>query len=120
MLIWTGIAAVIILTALTPWAVRQKRRQRRLRAGRQGDTDALWRELSDTAVDMGYVWSAARTPRQVAAWLARPPLGEAFSQRTTHSPYRRLCPTVRATRRRCRPGAPHAADAAVASAARPM
>jgi len=72
MLIWTGIAAVIILTALTPWAVRQKRRQRRLRAGRQGDTDALWRELSDTAVDMGYVWSAARTPRQVAAWLARP------------------------------------------------
>ncbi|MDQ2796153.1 MAG: DUF4129 domain-containing protein, partial [Actinomycetota bacterium] len=29
----------------------------------------LWAELSDTAVDLGFVWSPARTPRQVAAWL---------------------------------------------------
>ena len=36
---------------------------------RAGDTDALWAELADTTVDLGYVWSAARTPRQVAKWL---------------------------------------------------
>ena len=26
-------------------------------------------ELSDTAVDLGYVWSPTRTPRQVVRWL---------------------------------------------------
>jgi hypothetical protein len=29
----------------------------------------LWAELSATASDLGYVWSDARTPRQVVAWL---------------------------------------------------
>jgi hypothetical protein len=32
----------------------------------------LWAELSDTAVDLGYVWSDARSPRQVARWLGEP------------------------------------------------
>ena len=40
-------------------------------AARGGDPDPLWAELSDTAVDLGYVWSPARSPRQVAQWLAR-------------------------------------------------
>ena len=32
----------------------------------------MWTELSDTATDLGYVWSRARTPRQVASWLGGP------------------------------------------------
>ncbi|MDP9116157.1 MAG: transglutaminase, partial [Actinomycetota bacterium] len=44
-------------------------RRRRLRAGRRGNPDALWDELIATATDLGYVWSNARTPRQVANWL---------------------------------------------------
>jgi hypothetical protein len=55
--------------ALTPAWVRWQRRRARVRRIRHGDTDALWAELSDTAVDLGYVWSDARTPRQVARWL---------------------------------------------------
>jgi hypothetical protein len=35
------------------------------------DPDPLWRELADTAVDLGYVWSPVRTPRQVVTWLRR-------------------------------------------------
>lgn len=60
------VALAVVGLALCPYAVRTARRQRRLRAG---DPDALWAELSDTAVDLGYVWSPARTPRQVARWL---------------------------------------------------
>jgi hypothetical protein len=54
---------------LAPAVVRRRRRRGRLRAARRGDPDPLWAELSDTAVDLGYVWSAARSPRQVVGWL---------------------------------------------------
>ncbi len=68
------IVALVIVAAigilLIPATVRWTRRRSRLTAARRGDTDALWAELSDTALDLGYVWSAARTPRQVASWLA--------------------------------------------------
>jgi transglutaminase-like putative cysteine protease len=70
-LIFTGLAIVVLAgLAMIPAAVRWSRRKARLGAARRGDTDALWAELSDTAVDLGYVWSDARSPRQVAAWLA--------------------------------------------------
>jgi hypothetical protein len=63
---------VIVLLAAVPALIRWRRRQRRYAlARRDGDTDALWAELSDTATDLGYVWSPARSPRQVASWLAR-------------------------------------------------
>ncbi len=69
----TGIVASVLVVLLAPWAVRQRRRRGRLRRVRHaGDTDALWAELSDTALDLGFVWSRSRTPRQVAAWLAEP------------------------------------------------
>jgi transglutaminase-like putative cysteine protease len=69
--VWAGIAiGVLILLGLAPAGVRTWRRRSRLAAARRGDPDALWAELSDTAVDLGYVWSPARTPRQVSAWLA--------------------------------------------------
>jgi transglutaminase-like putative cysteine protease len=60
----------LFMLALVPAAVRWSRRRARLAAARRGDTDALWAELSDTALDLGYVWSDARSPRQVASWLA--------------------------------------------------
>ncbi|MDT4920115.1 MAG: hypothetical protein QOI15_1017, partial [Pseudonocardiales bacterium] len=56
--------------AMIPATTRWARRRARLGAARRGDADALWAELSDTAVDLGYVWSDARSPRQVASWLA--------------------------------------------------
>lgn len=67
------IAAVLLgllVLALVPAALRVRVRRIRLRAGRRGDADQLWAELSDTATDLGYVWSEARTPRQVAGWLS--------------------------------------------------
>lgn len=63
------IVVVVLGLALLPAAVRTGRRRHRLRRIRDGDTDALWAELSDTARDLGYVWSEARSPRQVARWL---------------------------------------------------
>jgi hypothetical protein len=71
--VWVLIGlAVLLLLALIPATVRATRRRRRYLAGvRSGDADALWAELSDTAVDLGYVWSPARSPRQVAPWLAK-------------------------------------------------
>jgi transglutaminase-like putative cysteine protease len=65
-----GIAALIVLVGLLPGGVRLWRRRRRLRAAAR-DPDPLWQELADTAVDLGYVWSPVRTPRQVVTWLRR-------------------------------------------------
>jgi transglutaminase-like putative cysteine protease len=70
--LWAALVlAGVIGLALTPAATRAARRRRRYAAARRGDADALWAELSDTAVDLGYVWSPARSPRQVSAWLGR-------------------------------------------------
>ncbi|HLY34006.1 MAG TPA: DUF3488 and transglutaminase-like domain-containing protein [Jatrophihabitantaceae bacterium] len=68
-LITLAVVVALVLFTLIPASVRIVRRRRRLRAGRRGDPDPLWAELSDTAIDLGYVWSPARSPRQVAAWL---------------------------------------------------
>ncbi|MDT4944698.1 MAG: hypothetical protein QOH14_1431 [Pseudonocardiales bacterium] len=64
-----GGLGVVLVAALVPAAVRWRRRRGRLHAARAGNPDPLWAELSDTAVDLGYVWSAARSPRQVVRWL---------------------------------------------------
>lgn len=66
-----GVIGLAVLLALLPAGLRLQRRRRRFAAARDGDPDQLWAELSDTAVDLGYVWSAARSPRQVASWLER-------------------------------------------------
>jgi transglutaminase-like putative cysteine protease len=67
----TVLVVLVVLgaVALTPAWVRWRRRRRRVHQIRRGNTDALWAELADTTVDLGYVWSDARTPRQVARWL---------------------------------------------------
>ncbi|WP_375487127.1 transglutaminaseTgpA domain-containing protein [uncultured Jatrophihabitans sp.] len=79
--LWWALGAIVVLAlVLTPAAVRAGRRRRRLtHARRAGDADALWAELSDTAVDLGYVWSSARSPRQVAGWLGGAATGSAGS-----------------------------------------
>jgi len=64
------VAAVVIILFLLPASMRLGRRRARLRASARGP-DPLWQELADTAVDLGYVWSPVRTPRQVVIWLRR-------------------------------------------------
>lgn len=64
-----GILVVLLAAGLTPSVVRRRRRRQRLLRGRGGDPSALWDELNDTATDLGFVWSDARSPRQVASWL---------------------------------------------------
>jgi len=76
-----GVVLVLLALFATPLVQRSSRRRRRLGLGRRGDADALWAELSDTATDLGYVWSPARSPRQVAAWLG-PDAGSANPQLT--------------------------------------
>jgi transglutaminase-like putative cysteine protease len=77
-LVWGGaIVLLVLLVGFAPAAVRAGRRRRRFAAARRGDPDPLWAELSDTAVDLGYVWSPARSPRQVSVWLAPDAAGSA-------------------------------------------
>jgi transglutaminase-like putative cysteine protease len=64
-----GVLVFLVAVALTPAWVRWQRRRHRMHRIREGDTEALWAELADTTIDLGYVWSDARTPRQVARWL---------------------------------------------------
>jgi transglutaminase-like putative cysteine protease/arginine exporter protein ArgO len=74
-LLWTLLAVLVVAAlAATPAALRRARRRRRLRSARGDYPDPLWAELIDTATDLGYVWSPARSPRQVLDWL-RPDLG---------------------------------------------
>jgi Transglutaminase-like superfamily len=72
---WVGGGAVLLVLAvvLLPLLIRSARRRRRVHAvtARHGGPDALWAELADTAVDLGYVWSPVRSPRQVVDWLER-------------------------------------------------
>jgi transglutaminase-like putative cysteine protease len=69
--VWVPLLVLgLVVLALLPAGLRAARRRRRFAAARRGNPDPLWAELSDTAVDLGYVWSPARTPRQVSAWLA--------------------------------------------------
>ncbi|MEO9138080.1 MAG: DUF3488 and transglutaminase-like domain-containing protein [Jatrophihabitans sp.] len=78
---WLLLGALVILALMfVPAAVRARRRHARYAAVRRdGDPDPLWAELSDTAVDLGYVWSPSRSPRQTAAWLAEDAGGSAGS-----------------------------------------
>jgi transglutaminase-like putative cysteine protease len=69
---WIGLGVLVALAiGATPGLLRMTRRRRRLLLARRGDPDPLWAELTDTTVDLGYVWSPARSPRQVVEWLSR-------------------------------------------------
>lgn len=94
-LIYTALVIVVLAgLASIPAAIRWSRRRARLGAALRGDTNALWAELSDTAVDLGYVWSDARSPRQVVDWLANDagdttPALSALATAVEHSRYAR-------------------------------
>jgi transglutaminase-like putative cysteine protease len=99
-LLLSGLVIVVLIgIALVPAGLRWSRRRARLAAARRGDTDALWAELSDTAIDLGYVWSEARSPRQVADWLANDagdaaPALTALATAVEQGRYARHAPTV--------------------------
>src|SRR4029077_6221725 len=86
---WAPIAAAVLVVALAaPGTARLVRRRRRLRSGRRGGEPrarglgsgrgvaarrervrAAWRELADSARDVGRPWSSSRTPRRAADWV---------------------------------------------------
>jgi len=62
--------ALAVLLVLTPWALRGLRRNRRLAAVDRGSALDAWREVRDTAHDLGLAPNDAWTPRQLALELA--------------------------------------------------
>jgi transglutaminase-like putative cysteine protease len=80
-LVVLGLLVVVALTS--PALIRWRRRARRLRRAGGADpvrgVQAAWRELADSAADLGRPWSHAETPRQTAQRLATelPGAGEA-------------------------------------------
>ena len=60
-----SLAALVLLIALGPAIVRAVRRRRRFVAvHRSGSAAAAWREITDTAVDLGYPVDDSVTPRE--------------------------------------------------------
>ncbi|RKR73655.1 transglutaminase TgpA family protein [Frondihabitans australicus] len=57
---------ILLLLALSPWWLRTQRRRRRLRAGPPDAALNAWREVVDTARDLGIAVPAAATPVQAA------------------------------------------------------
>lgn len=66
---------VLVLMAMTPRALRLRRRAARLAGG----PEEAWAELRDTVRDLGMVWPRERSPRQTAdvlvRWFGAPPDG---------------------------------------------
>jgi transglutaminase-like putative cysteine protease len=66
--VWVGIGvAVLVLLAAAPWWVRRRRRAQRL----DGDAEAIWAELRDTARDLEVPWATGESPRNQGAALHR-------------------------------------------------
>lgn len=91
---WTGLGLVVLAgLALTPQWLRQRRRRRRFD---DGDPEALWAELRDTAVDLGLGWPEGRSPRSTGAavldWV------DASSRTTVQEPLDRVVVAVERTR----------------------
>ena len=73
LLLVAGLLGLLAVPALLRAAVRGRRWQLAGRPGTTADLTAAetaWIELRDGAVDLGYVWPEARTPRQTSAELA--------------------------------------------------
>jgi hypothetical protein len=93
---WVTVVVVLLVLVLlaaacvVPAAVRRSRRRRRL----EGGAEDAWRELRDTAVDLGVAWPMSRSPHEtgylLSAWfgpepdgapLVRPPRGRGLDPR---------------------------------------
>lgn len=55
---------LVIAILGAPALVRWMRRRRRLAAAREGDAPAAWREILDTAADLGIVLPESASPRE--------------------------------------------------------
>lgn len=64
-------AAILLLLALTPWWLRTSRRRRRLSQGPPDAALSAWREVVDTARDLGVGVDPAATPQVTGALLRR-------------------------------------------------
>ncbi|MGC5171238.1 transglutaminaseTgpA domain-containing protein [Microbacterium sp. DT81.1] len=66
-----GLAAGLSIALLLaiPALLREARRRTRISAARAGDASAAWRELQDTALDLGIPVPASETPRALGARL---------------------------------------------------
>ena len=69
LLLVAGALGLLAIPGLLRAAVRRRRWQLAGAAGVTG-AETAWVELRDSAVDLGYAWPEARTPRQTAAELA--------------------------------------------------
>jgi len=68
-----GVVVLLVLLPLLPAIVRGVRRTSRFsRVRRRGDPFAAWREIVDTAVDLGYEVNVTGTPRELFVLLGRP------------------------------------------------
>lgn len=91
-IVFGAIAVLLFAVLMAPGFIRMRRTRLRLRDARRSGPEPLWDELADTATDLGFMWSAARTPQQVSAWLAEPtgdaaPALTALAQRVEYSRY---------------------------------
>lgn len=62
-----GSAAVIAALVLLPGLLRRRRTRERLSTG---DPEAVWLELRDVVIDLGYEWPDHRSPRETGHLLA--------------------------------------------------
>ncbi|WP_158614141.1 DUF3488 and transglutaminase-like domain-containing protein [Frondihabitans sp. PhB188] len=66
-----GAIAIVILLGMLPWWLRTSRRRRRLTQRPPDSALAAWREIVDTARDLGLPVDPAATPQQTSATLAK-------------------------------------------------
>ncbi len=64
-----GLGVIVCLPLAVPTWRRRSRRRHRLRRCREGDAEAAWQEIGDSAVDAGLVWPRSGTLRHQAAAL---------------------------------------------------
>ncbi|MBH0129479.1 DUF3488 and transglutaminase-like domain-containing protein [Salinibacterium sp. NK8237] len=67
---WWWLMLAVPVLVLIPALVRSSRRALRLAGVRRGETGLAWREVRDTAIDLGYPLSTTATPRQQYEYLS--------------------------------------------------
>lgn len=87
---WSAAALVALVLLLAPALLRRRRRGRRLGAAQPSDS---WREIVDTAVDLGLELPPTLTPRRAVQQWSRYPDGQ---RRIPESAYRVLLAAARA------------------------
>ena len=71
LLIVVGVLAVLTLLATPSLVIAWRRRRRTSRPEPRARIELTWRDLGESITDLGWSWSTAATPREVANALAR-------------------------------------------------